>query len=147
MERFRAIASSTARSCFKSSSRRVDFFALFADDDDELDLLELFVAFSAEVLLLDAAGGDRFFVAASTICKLKELLESFCIKTISEAFDLLFLLASLRSLMILSRERGLCPFRDDSLELDESDEPLSEALESDDPLIKTINSINKSHQK
>lgn len=70
MERFRAIASSTARSCFNSSSRRVDFFALFADDDDELDLLELFVAFSAEALLLDAAGGDRFFVAASTIWKL-----------------------------------------------------------------------------
>lgn len=63
------------------------------------------------------------------------------------AFDLLFLLASLRSLMTLSRERGLCPFRDDSLELDESDVPLSEALESDDPLIKTINSINKTHQR
>lgn len=49
--------------------------------------------------------------------------------------------------MTLSRERGLCPFRDDSLELDESDVPLSEALESDDPLIKTINSINKYHQR
>lgn len=63
------------------------------------------------------------------------------------AFDLLFLLASLRSLMTLSRERGLCPFRDDSLELDESDVPLSDALESDDPLVKTINSINKTHQR
>lgn len=47
-----------------------------------------------------------------------------------------FLLANFRSLITLSRERGLCPFRDDdSLELDESDEPLSEALESDEPII------------
>lgn len=68
MERFRAIASSTARSCFNSSSRRVDFLAFVADDDDELDLLELFVALSAADLLLDVAGGDRFFVADSTIC-------------------------------------------------------------------------------
>lgn len=44
------------------------------------------------------------------------------------------MLANFRSLITLSRERGLCPFRDDdSLELDESDEPLSEALESDEP--------------
>lgn len=46
-----------------------------------------------------------------------------------------FLLASFRSLITLSRERALCPFRDeDSLELDESDEPLSDALESDEPV-------------
>lgn len=45
-----------------------------------------------------------------------------------------FLLANLRSLVTLSRERGLCPFRDDdALELEESDEPESDALESDDP--------------
>lgn len=45
-----------------------------------------------------------------------------------------FLLASFLSLIILSRERALWPFRDeDSLELDESDEPESEALESDEP--------------
>lgn len=37
--------------------------------------------------------------------------------------------------MILSRERALCPFRDDSLDVDESDEPLSEALESDEPVL------------
>lgn len=52
-----------------------------------------------------------------------------------EAICLPFLLASLRSLIILSRERGLCPFRDDdSLELDESDESLPDALESDEPI-------------
>lgn len=46
-----------------------------------------------------------------------------------------FLLASFRSLITLSRERALWPFRDDdSLELDESDEPLSDALESDEPM-------------
>lgn len=45
-----------------------------------------------------------------------------------------FLLASLRSLITLSRERGLCPFLDDdALELDESDDPLSDPLESDEP--------------
>lgn len=44
-----------------------------------------------------------------------------------------FLLANFRSLITLSRERGLCPFRDDdSLELDDSDEPESDALESDE---------------
>lgn len=65
-ERFRAIASSTARNCFSSSSRRVDFFA-FADDDDEFDF-ELFVVLSAPALLdPDCAGGDRFLAAASTI--------------------------------------------------------------------------------
>lgn len=48
-----------------------------------------------------------------------------------------FLLASLRSLITLSRERGLCPFRDDdALELDESDDPLSDPLESDEPVFK-----------
>lgn len=58
------------------------------------------------------------------------------------------LLASLRSLMILSRERGLCPFRDDdSLELDESDEPLSDALESDEPIrIQRKNKIGKQNR-
>lgn len=65
-ERFRAIASSTARSCFRSSSLRVDFFA-FAPDDEEFDLLELFEAASAPPLLdPDCAGGERFFAAAST---------------------------------------------------------------------------------
>lgn len=51
-----------------------------------------------------------------------------------DCFVIPFLLANFRSLIILSRERDLCPFRDeDSLELDESDEPESEALESDEP--------------
>lgn len=40
--------------------------------------------------------------------------------------------------MILSRERALWPLRDDSLEVDESDEPLSEALESDEPDLRTF---------
>lgn len=54
--------------------------------------------------------------------------------SVDEGICIPFLLASRRSLMTLSRERGLCPFRDDdSLELDESDEPLSDALESDEP--------------
>lgn len=38
-----------------------------------------------------------------------------------------------RSDTILSRDRTLCPLRDDPLELDSDDEPLSEALESDEP--------------
>lgn len=49
--------------------------------------------------------------------------------------NLLFLLDNLRSVTILSRDFVLfdvCPSRDDPLELDESDEPLS-SLESDDP--------------
>lgn len=47
-----------------------------------------------------------------------------------------FLFAILRSVTTLSRDRSLlaCPLRDDSLELDESDEPLSDALESDEPV-------------
>lgn len=69
-ERFRAIASSTARSCFSSSSRRVDFFAFTADDDDddEFVLPELFAIFSAATLLVpDDVGGERFLAAASTV--------------------------------------------------------------------------------
>lgn len=46
-----------------------------------------------------------------------------------------FLAASLRSVTILSRERNLfeCPLRDDPLELDSDEEPLPDALESDEP--------------
>lgn len=69
-ERFLAIASSTARNCFSSSSRLVDFFAFAADedDDDEFALLELFAIFSAAPLFVpDDAGGERFLAAASTI--------------------------------------------------------------------------------
>lgn len=51
----------------------------------------------------------------------------------NDDFNVPFLLANFRSLITLSRERGLCPFRDDdSLELDESDDPDSDALESDE---------------
>lgn len=50
-------------------------------------------------------------------------------------FNLLFLLANFRSLITLSRVRALCPLRDDdSVELDDSDEPESDALESDEPV-------------
>lgn len=62
LERFRAIASSTAFSCLSSSSRRVDFFEF--DADDEADLLEWFVVLSAAILL-DADGEERFFAATS----------------------------------------------------------------------------------
>lgn len=65
LERFLAIASSTALSCFSSSSRRVDFLALAADED-EFDLLELFDAPSVDALPLPDAGGDRFFAAAAS---------------------------------------------------------------------------------
>lgn len=46
----------------------MDFFAFSLDDDDDFDLLELFVALSADAFEPpDGAGGDRFFAAASTI--------------------------------------------------------------------------------
>lgn len=61
-ERFLAIASSTARNCFRSSSRRVDF----DDDDDEFALAELFALSAAPLFVPDDAGGERFLAAAST---------------------------------------------------------------------------------
>lgn len=51
--------------------------------------------------------------------------------------NLPFLFAILRSETTLSRVRGLCPSFDDPLELDESDESLSEPLEPDEPVKKT----------
>lgn len=67
-ERFLAIASSTARNCFSSSSRRVDFFAFAADDDDdeEFAFVELFALSGAPLSFPDVAGGERFLAAAST---------------------------------------------------------------------------------
>lgn len=46
-----------------------------------------------------------------------------------------FLAASLRSVTILSRERNLfeCPLCDEPLELESDEEPLPDALESDEP--------------
>lgn len=46
-----------------------------------------------------------------------------------------FFAASFRSVTILSRDRNLfeCPLREDPLELESDDEPLSDALESDVP--------------
>lgn len=72
-ERFRAIASSTARNCFRSSSRRVDFFAFAADDDDddEFALVELFALSAAPLFVPDDAGGERFLAAASDASKTK----------------------------------------------------------------------------
>lgn len=55
------MASSTARNCFKSSSRRVVFFELA---DDEFDLLELF---AASIDLPSMGGGERFFDASAAI--------------------------------------------------------------------------------
>lgn len=114
--RFRAIASSTARSCFKSSSRRVVFFE-FADDEDWVCAVELddggkFTADDDD--LLSTWAGDRFFSASIFLL-------------------LLLLLTTLRSGTVFSR-RTLClaAVRDELLELDEYDEPVSEPLESDE---------------
>lgn len=108
--------------------------------------------------MLDAdCGGDaRFFVAPSAAAndKQRESCQLFCgdanySPKASIASDSLlmakncsfhgmclhFLAASLRSVTTLSRERCLfvCPLRDDPLELESDDEPLSDALESDEP--------------
>lgn len=53
------MASSTARNCLRSSSRRVVFFE-FADD--EFDLLELL---PASTNLPSIGGGERFFDASA----------------------------------------------------------------------------------
>lgn len=61
-DRFRAMASSTARNCLSNSSRRVVFF----EEADEFGWLELFDD-AAGALASDASGGERFFGASAEI--------------------------------------------------------------------------------
>lgn len=67
-----------------------------------------------------------------------------------EGSNLPFLFAILRSDTTLSRVRALCPSFDDPLELDESDESLSDPLEPDEPFpceLKKKNESLKSFQE
>lgn len=65
LDRLRAMASSTARNCLRSSSRRVVFFELA---EDEFDLLELF---PASIDFPSFGGGERFFDASAANRKCK----------------------------------------------------------------------------
>lgn len=108
-ERLRAIASSTALSCFSSSSRRVLFFEL-AD----------------EPVLPSLSAGDRFFEPASASGAVREWSERDLLRANEP-----FLLLDFLSLAVLSLDRTRS--RDEPLELDEYDDSLSEPLESEEP--------------
>lgn len=94
------MASSTARNCLRSSSRRVVFFE-FAND--EFDLLELF---PASTDLPSIGGGERFFEASANK-KFKRLINFHEKLNLLKYFCLPFLLLDFRSLTILSRDRDV----------------------------------------
>lgn len=113
LERFLAIASSTALSCFSNSSRRVVFF-----DDEEFEFAAAGM-FDEAVLADDstsAANGDGFFFVSTFL--LEEVFRS-------EAF---LSRALLRGVGVLSRELSLLDVYDESDEALESDEPDPEEL-------------------
>jgi len=110
LDRFLAIASSTALNCFNNSSRRVVFV-----DDDEDDAFAVAVV-PADGLVSGITAGERFFDVSTFL-----------------------LVTDFLSIDGLSLERGafLTTVRravlDELLELDEYDDPDSEPLESEEP--------------
>lgn len=97
-----------------------------------------FVAPSAAANEINKENLVSYFVGTQIIHQKPRSHEIYCFGVENCSFHgmcLHFLAASLRSVTTLSRERCLfvCPLRDDPLELESDDEPLSDALESDEP--------------
>lgn len=114
LDRFLAMASSTAFNCFSNSSRRFFFISLTSGFSDEFELLGDVSADAPTVacFLISIDIGERFFTAS-------------------------IFLTPLRSLAILSVVRtrfiGVLPLDCDELSDDDDDESEPDPLESEDP--------------